>query len=497
MRRTAPIRRLSPAIRLLPLLALFLLSSLPALAWNTALDAPPVACTLLTSPSGETRLLLRPSPDWTAAWQTTNWTRTLLFAAAPVLDPDNPPPPLVLAPLAAPFDPATVTWDAAPAVRSPAVTNAPVLYTNLPAPTARYAFDLAPLFAAKASRNAFFSNGVAISPAPAGLSADSLLFRAVVHPASATAFAVGYIDSAPRYGSATPATVLWEQGFSAVGKVVLNAADGSECRALFTLPDDIAALPPESVASLVADFDLEVNETNGTERLLLFPLLPGPALERRRWEDYSHWDDDIPPRPTHGPSWAYADGPADGRDGPTTPWARPMVSYTNGVLGPGPWLDVPPVVAALSELSATSKRARFDLTPLWRDPAARQCLVSNGAIVLLDPAAWTAAFSGSGQKSPRFNLYRPDPYVQTEHPGKHSYATIVPAPALTSIAPSSSNLALTADNLDPFADFDLESTPTLSPPDWTPLAPADTPSLAVPLPDPAPPTLYLRLRQLP
>lgn len=496
----------SPAIHQLTLFALlvflFAVLSPSARAWNDALDAPPSALATITSPDGESRVLLRPDPAWSAAYDTNLWIRTRLLITTLLADTAVTPPVLTLAPLTSSFDPAAVTWETAPSPRTPTITAANAFYTNLPVPLARYAFDLAPILASTKARNDLFANGAVLSADTASadtftLAPDSLLFRAVIPPATAIAFAVGYIDSAPRYGSGTSATVLWEQGFSTVGKVALNGTDGSECRALLTLPDDIAALPPATIATLVADFDLEVNETNGTERLLLFPLADGPALERRRWEDYDSrkWSDDTPPRPTHGPSWAYADGPADGQTGPATPWARPMVSYTDGVLGDGPWLDIPgltPVVATLSELSAAKKRATFDLIGLWRDPTARDALIANGAIVLLDPAGWPDAFAR--QKSPRLNLYRPDPYAKIKHPDKYSFATIVPFPRFTDIAPAPDSLTLAVTNLDPYADFDLDSSPALLPSDWSPLAPADAPTVVAPA---TTPSSFFRLRQRP
>lgn len=499
MPRPSFIRHSSFFIRHLSFSLLLLLAPLSSPAWNRTLDASPDALATVTSPSGDSRVLLRPPASWSSAYDSNLWTRAILIATAPFADPASPPPPLDLAPLAALFDSATVAWDTAPTALSPSTAAHPALYTNLPTPLARYAFDLAPLLASPASRSNLFAHGASISSttsAPVSISSTSLLFRAAVSvPPDSTSFAVGYIDTAPRFGDGSPSAVMWEQGEFFVGKVALNGSDASECRAIFSLPEVLASIPPDAIASLVATFDLEVNSTNGSERLLLFPLLPGPALERRRWEDYP---DNEPPCPVHGPSWAHADGPVGTNAWPVTPWPVPMQTFTNGVLGEGPWISDYCATATIDHPAKSLYLARFDLIPLWRNPTAREALLSNGAIVLLDPASWAYAFASHA--SPRLNLYRPpDPSLQAyrpSHTNTHFTVTFAPqTPALSSIAPSATNLSLAATNLDPATDFTLYSSPSLTTPDWTPVVPADFSPLVLP-PPAAPGTLFYRLLPL-
>jgi hypothetical protein len=221
-------------------------------------------------------------------------------------------------------------------------------------------------------------------------------------------FAVGFIDSAPKKGTAE--TVLWEQGTSTVGKCLLNGKDGSECRALFTMPAELRSMPPAAVAGVSVAFDVQVADYQG-ERITMYPLLAGPILEERDWAsfiaDYEAGNNpDEPVMPTHGPSWAWADGPVnlDDNEYERVPWAAPMTQNRDGVSA-GPWDGTLGVDAVV-----TNGKATFDLTALWRDPAARKLLLENGAIVVMDPANWDAVAADG--RMPRVNLYRPDIIVQ-------------------------------------------------------------------------------------
>lgn len=479
--------------------ALLLILPVSSRAQNRALDAAPVDLVDFSSPAS-IRLLLRPAPDWAAAWDPSNlWTRAILLACVPAADASDPPPALALAPLSAPYDPAAVTPSTAPAAASPAIDAVPAPAILDAAPAWRYAFDLAPVLASPAARSNLFANGAVLSSAAEGSAAvppSTLLFRAAVPipPSNTTAFAVGYIDTAPRFGDGTPSAVMWEQSEFYVGKVALNGSDGSECRAIVSFPEDLASIPPENIASLVATFDLEVNSTNGHERLLLFPLLPGPALERRRWEDYPGNE---PPCPVHGPSWASADGPVGTAAWPATPWAVPMKTFPDGVLGDGPWLADCGVAATIVHTNQSTRLARFDLTDLWHDPVAREALAANGAIVLLDPASWAYAIASNA--SPRLNLYRPpDPYLRAYRPrntNTHFSVTIAPPPAIASIRPdhAASTLTLSFENLDPARDATLAATPSLLSTNWSSVTPADLSPLVLPFPPASSPALFYRL----
>ena len=473
-------------------------------AQTHTLDAPPVDFVDLSS-TATNLLLLRPDPDWAAAWDVSNlWTRATLLAYVPASDASTPPTALSLVPLRDPYDPATVTLSTVPRAYSPAVAASPAPAILDAAPAWRYAFDLAPILSSEKARTYFFANGAALSSASGGslaIPASALLFRAAVPSSNSIAFAVGFIDSLPRGngGYLPPDTVLWEQGTSHVGKTVLNGQDGSECRAILAFPD-LSSIPPEAISSLVAVFDLEIQDTNGTERLHLFPLRPGPALERRRWEDYTAPYTE-PPSPLHGPSWDYADGPVGTNAWPVTPWSVPMVSFTNGVLGDGPWLSEYRVTATVVPGKGTGGTARFDLTPLWHDPVAREALVSNGAIVLLDPASWdyakaTGDYANSTTHMTRLNLFRPDRETQAQRQTHSRMAvTVAPPPSIAAIRPdpASATLTLSFDNLDPALDFSLTATPSLLDTNWPTVAPVDFSSFVLPCSPTSPPALFYRL----
>lgn len=350
---------------------------------------------------------------------------------------------LQLLPLARPFDPAAVTWNSNAADSAWATAGGDILdgfalnssagdaceaivgedATNTTAYMA-YTFDLVPALSNQAVLAALGANGaiVRIDPDAVPASGKSFIKMSFANPAvdaenlapalfaaipntdwdtDTRLFAVAHIDNAPKKGSAE--TVLWEQGTSSVGKVVLNGSSDplSECRAILSMPEDLVAANPARIQSVVAHFQTYGGETDGTESLILYPLLSGPALERRDWTGIGPGQE--PSCPTHGPSWAYADGPVDPNDATyaRSAWPIPQALNTNGV-SQGPWAAE---YAVRAELGATV--AEFDLTDLWHDETARGLLVSNGAIVVMDPARWESAIA---QKAcPRINLYRPDP----------------------------------------------------------------------------------------
>lgn len=238
-----------------------------------------------------------------------------------------------------------------------------------------------------------------------------------------TQFEVGYIDSAPKKGTAE--TVLFGQGSSSVAKILLNA-DGSECRVLMGMPEVLRELDANTVTGLVATFEAQIGGYSG-EGIRMYAIDGGTKLGRRPWEDYSDAGS-APPTLANGPSWRWADGPADTNDAAyvRTDWSRPNVLCTNGV-STGPWYDGAFATAIVDVESGT---VTFDMTELWRDPVARGYLLSNGAMCVMDPACWPAVRTSGSM--PRVNLYRPDPDV--EDSGHTSFMTIwtgeAPAPVV-------------------------------------------------------------------
>ena len=249
-----------------------LLVPLPSRAWNRPLDAPPVDTAVLRdaspsvpepvpdllpvvhSSSAETRVLLRPDPDWSSVWDSNLWTRATLFAFAPASTASDPPPVLSFAPLATAYNPSTVVFSNAPAWVSPAVDALPTSALLDAAPAWRYAFDLAPILDVPAARSNLFCNGAVLCAASDGsvaIPAASLFFRAAVavSPSNSISFAVGYIDPHPRFGDGSPSAVMWEQGDFYVGKVALNGSGtnppASECRAIVSFPECLASIPPD------------------------------------------------------------------------------------------------------------------------------------------------------------------------------------------------------------------------------------------------------------
>ena len=225
------------------------------------------------------------------------------------------------------------------------------------------------------------------------------------------AFGVSYIDSDPRakklkIAYADPTTVIWEQDYSTVGKVLLNANypdDLSECRAIVSIPAALAALPPWRVQRLTAEFDAEINEYDG-EDIFLLPIDSPTVLELN--------DPDREPDPffpDHGPSWAWADGAVSttGTVAEGIPWSVPNQLNTNGGFT-GPWASDWSVKAVVTAPTGTQTHgtAVFDLTALWQNGDAREFFVRNGAMVVMDPARWPEAIAD--KRCPRVNLYRPD-----------------------------------------------------------------------------------------
>ena len=281
-------------------------------------------------------------------------------------------------------------------------------------------WDLLPLLANADARSALLANGAVIgldtnawpaagtfmrvllvNPNHTNAAQHPDLFAVSIDPyADARDFALSYIDSAPQ-ADGSPEHVFWEQGESPVGKILLNA-DGSECRAILSMPESLAALNPDRVQSVVARFDAEINSWNG-EPIFLYPIATPTRLTRKA-------GDSAPP-PAHGPSWSHADGLVD--------YAR-NASYAcaEWTAPGGDWLPSPRAVAAID---AAARTATFDLTALWKDPAARARLISNGAIAVMDPACWPAVISNGAM--PRVNLFLPDDFV-AETRNKHSWMRV-------------------------------------------------------------------------
>lgn len=211
-------------------------------------------------------------------------------------------------------------------------------------------------------------------------------------------FAVSYIDSR----AVDQDTVFWEQGSSTVGKVLLNY-DLSECRAIISMPEDLVAADPDRIQSVVAKFDAQIDAWSG-ERIFLYPITTATDLVRR--------PNDLADLPTHGPTWLQADGPVDtAEEGEWTNWNTPG----------GDWATQYEVEGTVAIVSGYDGTATFDLTKLWKNPTARNLLIDNGAIVVMDPTEWPNVLEK--KIMPRVNLYRPDEYVQIAR-GKYSYMRV-------------------------------------------------------------------------
>ncbi len=334
---------------------------------------------------------------------------------------------ILLQPLSAPYDAAAATWlsraestawetAGGDFLAGPSV---PGLYD---ADAATVTFDLLPLLADADAAAAFEANGAlvrldaeerpesgfAMLQLATAVNEDEALrpetFWVELDPwADERDFAVSYIDSR----DAT--TVYWEQGEATVGKVVLNGKDGSECRAILTMPESLAAVPPALVQSVVAKFDAEIRDWEG-EAIFLAPLATATKLERHPNNESS---------PVHGPSWNCADASVDTNatsyvlDGETfdnAPWEVPG----------GDWMPEFTVRGTVTApVKGTTGTAEFDLTALWHDDDARAALLANGAIAFLDPDAFPAVREDG--RMARVNLYRPDEIVEFN---KHAFSWV-------------------------------------------------------------------------
>ncbi len=322
---------------------------------------------------------------------------------------------LFLHPLAAPFVPAEATWNSR-AAETPWTAPGGDFLANavsavFSADSAGVAFDVTPLLSDTNAAAALRDNGAIVCfdtetpmdakfmqltfAAPASGDDAPALRYALVDPFDDERdFAVSYIDSRDA------STVYWEQGEATVGKVVLNGKDGSECRAILTMPESLAAVPPALVQSVVAKFDAEIRDWEG-EDIFLAPLATATKLERHPNNETS---------PVHGPSWNCADASVDTNatsyvlDGQTfdnAPWKVPG----------GDWMPEFTVRGTVTApVKGTTGTAKFDLTALWHDDDARAALLANGAIAFLDPDAFPAV-QADGRMA-RVNLYRPDEIVE-------------------------------------------------------------------------------------
>lgn len=285
-------------------------------------------------------------------------------------------------------------------------------------------FDLLPLLSDATACTAFRANGALVRldeterpeegsmmfQLPTPLYADEALrpevFWVELDPyEDARDFALSYIDSR------NAATVYWEQGESFVGKVILNGEDGSECRAVMTMPEALSAASASRVQSVVATFDAEIRDWEG-EAIFLAPLSTKTWLERHPNNNTS---------PVHGPSWTWADGSVDTN---ATSFVVDGTTYDNAsweVPG-GDWMaDFVVKGTVTPPESGTTGKAEFDLTKLWHDDAARAALVQNGAIVFLDPAGFDQVKEAG--RMARVNLYRPDDIVVDKR-NKHSWVRV-------------------------------------------------------------------------
>jgi hypothetical protein len=334
-----------------------------------------------------------------------------------------------LQPLAAGYEAAETTWlnratNEAWSVGGGEVLDGVSVAGKYDAEAKTLSFDLLPLLTDEAARAAFEANGVLVRldeterpedgsmmfQLPTPLYADDSLqpevFWAELDPyEDVRDFALSYIDSRDA------STVYWEQGESFVGKVILNGEDGSECRAILTMPESLAAADPSRVQSVVAKFDAEIRDYEG-EAIFLAPLTTGTWLER-------HPNNQT--LPVHGPSWNWADGAVDTN---ATSFVVDDVTYDNAAweVPGGDWMaDFVIQGTVTPPASGTTGTAEFDLTKLWHDDTARANLIANGAIVYLDPEAFDQA--KEDKRMARVNLFRPDDVVVLER-SKHSWVRV-------------------------------------------------------------------------
>ena len=334
-----------------------------------------------------------------------------------------------LQPLAAGYEAAETTWGNRSAAEAWSVGGGDVLEGVAvagiyDAEGQTLTFDLLPLLSDSTACAAFRANGALVRldeterpeegsmmfQLPTPLYADKSLqpevFWVELDPyEDERDFAVSYIDSR----DAT--TVYWEQGESFVGKVILNGEDGSECRAILTVPETLAAAAPSRVQSVVAKFDAEIRDYEG-EAIFLAPLTTGTWLERHPNNNTS---------PVHGPSWNWADGAVDTNE---TSFVVDDVTYDNAAweVPGGDWMaDFVVQGTVTPPASGTTGTAEFDLTKLWHDDEARANLIANGAIVYLDPAEFDQV--KEDKRMARVNLYRPDDIVVDQR-SKYSWVRV-------------------------------------------------------------------------
>ena len=365
---------------------------------------------------------------------------------------------IFLRPLAVPYEAATATWNSREAEMAWTVVGGDVL-TNVWSSGAyntnakTLTFDLGPLLADEEAREAFQTNGALVqldeTERPEGgfvmfqlataLNEDESLlpevFWAEIDPyEDERDFAVSYIDSR----DAT--TVFWEQAKSMVGKVVLNGTDGSECRAILTVPETLAAAAPSRVQSVVAKFDAEIRDWEG-EAIFLAPLTTGTWLERHPNNNTS---------PVHGPSWNWADGAVDTN---ATSFVVDETTYDNAAweVPGGDWMaDFVVQGTVTPPASGTTGTAEFDLTKLWHDDAARANLIANGAIVYLDPAEFDQV--KEDKRMARVNLYRPDDVV-VDTRSKYSWVRVTEYEQFAAGSDVTPLTAVRIDSQDPDKDF--------------------------------------------
>ena len=144
--------------------------------------------------------------------------------------------------------------------------------------------------------------------------------------------------------SAAPA-----QNFGGSSSVkVLISSDGSACRGLFRLPDELIALDPEKIAQANVCFFVFKNQTAG-RTIRLFPLLqsftPGTGQD-----------------PADGTTWETCDG--------TTTWATPGGDFDTNVFVTGHF--------------GTDKFCRWDITEWLTHPTIRSNLVTHGALLQIE-----------------------------------------------------------------------------------------------------------------
>ena len=191
--------------------------------------------------------------------------------------------------------------------------------------------------------------------------------------------------------NATDETVWWEQDITTVGRVMLNT-NGFESRAILCMPRELREIDPDRIQKIEGHFEAYINTWSG-ERISMHPVTSPTRLEMAGNRPLNGAN------PVHGPSWRWADGPVDTNDVayPRLAWNTPGGDFDETIGAD----------ARLVKLSQYVDSALFDLTPMWRDSAARALLLANGAIVKADRATW------SGTNLCAVQIYCSDGYTQT------------------------------------------------------------------------------------